>query len=291
MKTVTTDSRLIRAGCPFLAALILWSGTAGGQELLYHLPLDGSLENRGSIGATPAMYVKEGEDAPQIVPGRIDRALHFDSEATVALPFVLDHDDYPQVTITAWVKQDLATSGTRAVLSSGSDAGARLGVNGGRLAVKAGRSSVTFDEDMPRGEWVFVAGVIDVANGWARLHQNDAVYLREAIDTSAKAPREFKDPNDPDGGKRPYLFVGAHQFRSWQQTKRGLSIDDVRLYGGALSVAQVNAVRGGSSAAVPDSAPNQPRAAHEIMPPPARRTPVSGSRAGRQLPGDESEER
>ncbi len=244
MTTKTDTCGTIRTCRLLAAALMCCSATAAAQELLYHLPLDGSLEHHGSIVGTPEMYVKDGDAAPDVIPGRIGGALHFDSKATIAVPFALDHDDYPQVTITAWVKQDLATDGTRTVLSSGSDAGARLQV-GGRLAVKAGRTGVTFDEDMPRGEWVFVAGVIDVANGWARLHQNDAVYLREGIDTRAKAPKQYKAPNDPDGGKQAYLFVGAHQFRNWQQTKRGVALDDVRLYAGALSPKQVDAIRQG----------------------------------------------
>ena len=242
----------------FVAALTLCSGSAFAQTLMLHLPLDGTLASHGAIKAAPRMYVKAGESEPEVVPGRIGQALLFDSKATIAVPFNLDHDEYPVVTITAWVKQGLAASDTRTILSSGSDAGARLSVNGGRLAAKAGRTGVSFDQEMPRGEWVFVAAVIDIAKRYARLHQNDAVYVRENIDTSAKLPREFSNPYDKGAAKQPYLFVGALQFRNWQQTARRLTIDDVRLYSDALSVDQINKLRDSmpsSSSAAPHSQP------------------------------------
>ena len=258
----------------FVAALTLCGGSAFGQTLMLHMPLDGTLASRGTIKAAPKMYVKAGESEPEVVPGRIGQALLFDSKATIAVPFNLDHDKYPVVTITAWVKQGLAANDTRAILSSGSDAGARLGVNGGRLAAKAGRTGVSFDQDMPRGEWVFVAAVIDIAKHYARLHQNDAVYVRENIDTSAKLPREFSNPYDKGAAKQPYLFVGALQFRNWQQTARRLTIDDVRLYSGALSVDQINKLRNSAPSSSPAAATGKPGV-----------VPVEPS----QLPGDQFE--
>ena len=238
--------RILSKLCKIITVLALFSGSAFGQSLMLHLPLDGNLASHGTIKATPGMYVKKGESAPEVVRGRIDQALLFDSKATIAVPFNLDHDKYPVVTITAWVKQGLAASDTRAILSSGSAAGARLSV-GGRLAVKAGRTGVSFDQEMPRGEWVFVAAVIDIANRYARLHQNDAVYIQENIDTSAKPPREFKNPHDKDSAKQAYLFIGAAQFLNWQQTARRVAIDDVRLYSGALSSDQINKLHLGAS--------------------------------------------
>jgi hypothetical protein len=241
-----TSSQTWRRAGAIVAVLTIGCGTALGQELLLHLPLDGSLVNLGSIGAEPRMYVDEGEAQPELVPGHSGQAIEFDSKATIAVPFDLDHSDYPVVTITAWVKQALATSDTRAILSSGSDAGASLGVHGGRLAAKVGRTGVSFDQDLPSGEWVFVAAVIDVAGGQVRLHQNDAVMIREGLDARAKPPREFRNPLDADAAKQPYLFVGAAQFRNWQQTARRLAIDEVRLYAGALTVEQIDAIRNGS---------------------------------------------
>ncbi|MEJ2533041.1 MAG: hypothetical protein P8Y92_14710 [Halioglobus sp.] len=221
---------------------LLFANSALGQELLLHLPLDGDLANSGTIAAAPELYVDSGEPEPAFTEGHSGQALMFDSRATIAVPFTLDHDLYPVVTITAWVRQGLSASGTRAVFSSGSDAGASLGI-GGRLTAKAGRQRVNFDEDMPRGEWVFVAVVIDIANRYARLHQNDKVLLAEDLDTRAKLPDEYPRPDDPDGTRQSYLFIGSHTFQNWQQTDRRITFDDVRLYSGGLTVEQVNAIR------------------------------------------------
>jgi hypothetical protein len=238
-----TNRRSLIRSLAVVIALTVFGGSAFGQDMIIHLPMDDLDSSNAAIGGSPRMYVKTGEATPQVVPGKIGQAIEFDSQAVIALPFDLNHNDYPAVTITAWVRQGLATSGTRAILSSGSDAGARLGVNGGRLAVKAGRTGVSFDRDMPKAEWVFVAAVIDVQNGYARLHQDDAVFVREGIDTSAKPPKEFANPYEENGGKQPYVFVGGHQFRTWQQTARRLTIDDVRVYAGVLSPRQIDELR------------------------------------------------
>ncbi|MEJ2604666.1 MAG: hypothetical protein P8172_15520 [Gammaproteobacteria bacterium] len=227
-----TNRRSLIRSVTVVVALSVFGGPAFSQDMIIHLPMDDLDSSNAAIGGSPRMYVKTGEATPQVVPGKIGQAIEFDSRAVIALPFDLNHNDYPAVTITAWVRQGLATSGTRAILSSGSDAGARLGVNGGRLAVKAGRTGVSFDRDMPKAEWVFVAAVIDVQNGYARLHQDDAVFVREGIDTY-----------EENGGKQPYVFVGGHQFRTWQQTARRLTIDDVRVYAGVLSPRQIDELR------------------------------------------------
>lgn len=225
---------------------------ASAQEPLLHLPLDGSLVNRGSIGGKAQLFTADDAAPPEFVRGHRGQALHFNSESVVALPFELDHVRYPQVTITAWVRNAPDASGTRAVLASGSSAGARMHV-GGRLAARAGRTGVSFDEPMPAGEWVFVASVVDTAAGWARLHQNESVYRRDGLPPGSKPPRKVRAPDDLDAEPVAWLTVGGATLTNWQQTTRAVSIDDVRLYLAALSEEQVEAIRTASMPAPADS--------------------------------------
>lgn len=222
---------------------LLFAGSAYGQDLLLHLPLDGNLTNLGSIAAEPGMYVDEGEEEPRYVPGQLGQGMEFNSRATIAVPFRLDYNDYPAVTVTAWVRQALASSDTRALLASGG--GPRVTISN-RLTARVGARGVSFDDDMPRGQWVFVSVVIDLANGSARMQQGDSVYVADGIEPSAPSLREYRNPYDPDADSQAYIFVGAAQFRNWQQTARRISIDDLRLYSGVLSDEQILAIRDAS---------------------------------------------
>lgn len=226
-----------------LAILLALPGLGHAQQPLLHLPLDGGLDNVGKAGGTAQLFTAEGATPPTFVGGHLGKALSFTDQSAVALPFELDHARYPRVTITAWVLQAPGADGSRTILTTGSTSGASLAVNGGRLAMRAGRTGVTFDALLPVGEWVFVAGVFDADGGWARLHQGDGVYSEEGINSSTRPPRKFRAPDDPSSEPRAWLSVGAFTLHNWQRSGRALAIDDVRLYAEALSEEQVEAIR------------------------------------------------
>lgn len=215
--------------------------------LLLHLTFDGVLKNLGSIAETPLLFVKEGDVAPDYVEGRFGQALHFASSSAVVLPFALDADEYPQVTVTAWIKQDPGARDTRAILESGAGGGLRFGINGGNVSLMPGGVSSGSDGRLPDNEWVFVAGVIDRKAAVARVHKNDSVYAIDGINTASKPPFTYPNLLDSTAERSAYLTIGAYSFYPWGGAARSMSIDDVRLYAGALSVDEVNAIRTGST--------------------------------------------
>lgn len=239
-----------------MAAWLVWAGPAAGQDLLLHFPLDGTPAVAGSAAGDSRLYLFDGGPAPTTVPGRIGSALHFTGKAAIAMPFKLDAVTYPQVTVTAWVRLDPDSTGDRTVFSAGNGNVPKLMVNGDRNNITAARGSLLAVTRMPKGEWVFVAGVVDV--GAARLEnvQGEATLTSEGINVgNLYPPSSYRNPDDPSLPAVPYVFVGSHGFGQWRA--KGMAIDDVRVYAGALTGAQVAAVRepGTTPGALPPSAP------------------------------------
>jgi len=281
--------------------------SALAQELLFHLPLDGSLQNVGAAGGEAALHVKAGDAPPTSVAGKFGEALHFTGGAALALPYSLSPEDHPQVTITAWVKLDPGYKGEHAVVSSGNGNGPKLTLFSGKALLTAGRSTATFAQAMPKDKWVFIAGVADISNAQARVYQGGGELIKENIKTGdLYPPTAYKDPDDPDAAKTPYLFVGSHGFNQW--TAKDMSIDDVRVYAGALTKDQLDELRNASSAAntdvpgaqsandapekkVDDVAPSSPGMVGDIdkqAPAGVRAKPVLGSEIDpKALPGDQ----
>ena len=235
-----------------LALCFAISAPLKAQELLFHLPLDGSLQNNGSIGGAPALYTKDSASVPTYVAGYSGQAMQFayNQKAAIALPYELHPQSTPQVTFTAWVKQDPGASGSRTVVSSGL---ARVGVNGGKVAAKAGAQGVQFGSTMNDSEWVFIAAVFDVNARTVRLHQGSDVMTETNVDMSTSAPPTFNNPNDPDADKQAYLFVGANQFKTYGMSQRGVVIDDMRVYAGAMSEPEINALRNSDPVEAPST--------------------------------------
>ena len=230
-----------------LAAAVLsmcvLSTAVKAQTMLMHLPLDGSLDHSGRVG-DPRFVVRAGEAEPSFVPGRYGQALRFDSVASLAIPFNLDHSEFPRVTVTAWVREEAGASGTREIFSSTSTQGVRVGIHGGRLVARVGQHRVAYGHgEMPEGEWVFVAAVIDTEAGSAELYVNDQVFERSGLEVTTSPPRLVRDPDDDGAEPEAWMVVGAFDFRTFQSTSRPLVIDDVRVYEGLMTDQQIADVR------------------------------------------------
>lgn len=229
----------------------LLTGSAAGhaQQLLLHFPLDGSPQAFGQGAGDSKVYVAAGGAAPVTVPGRHGQALRFDGTASIAMPFSLDAQAYPAVTVTAWVKAHPDSTGERTVFSAGNGNVPRLSVYGDRARFVAARSSLGFSSGMTRDEWVFVAGVVDVASARLAVHQGDGRQDRAAINTeNLYPPSNYRNPDDPSLPATRYVFVGSHDFKQWPA--RQMAIDDVRVYAGALTAEQLNGIRDGAGASV-----------------------------------------
>lgn len=247
-----------RSGGPSPAATVAAFGlviglvaasSVGAQQLLLHFPLDGSAQAYGAAAGAAKVYVAAGGAPPAVVPGKHGQALRFDGTASIAMPFSLDVDAYPAVTVTAWVKVDPGSTGERTVFSAGNGNVPRLSIYGDRANFVAARNSLGFSSGMPRDEWVFMAGVVDVASARLSVHQGDGRQDRAGINTAnLYPPSNYRNPDDPSLPATRYVFVGSHGFKQWPA--RQMAIDDVRVYAGALTPDQVNIIRDGAGASV-----------------------------------------
>ncbi len=227
----------------------LWTLTVNAQELLVHLPLDGSVHNAGG-GAGKAEVVGT---APVTVQGRIGSAMKFDGRSVIAVPVDLSPDQYPQVTMTAWVRADETAPDTdHSIISTGSQGttpalrlskrryGVKANMRGARAALLAGSYS-------PTEEWVFIAGTLDVPAQTLHVLQNDSTYDRDGVRThSLYDASKHVNPNDPDADPQAWVFIGARTFDPAVAPAVGIAIDDVRVYGEVLTAAQLADIRDAS---------------------------------------------
>jgi hypothetical protein len=257
--------------CALMGLAVSWPSAA--QELLFHFPLDGSAAVQGSTAGDARLYVLDDGPPPATVPGKFGNALYFSGNAAIAMPFELDPVAYPLVTVTAWVKVDSESTGERVVFSAGNGNVPRLSVYGDRAYFIAARGALMYESAMPRDEWVFVAGVIDVGNARMATHQGEGHLVAEGINVSnLYGPSGYRNPDDPSVPFGPYVFVGSHGFGQWRANR--MAIDEVRVYSGVLSVDQIGALGGAA-----------PRVTYETTAP---RT-ISADVEQHTLPGDHFE--
>ncbi|MDZ7769640.1 MAG: LamG-like jellyroll fold domain-containing protein [Woeseiaceae bacterium] len=226
-------------------AATLCALTVNAQELLVHLPLDGTVQNAGSGGA--AEVVGAG---PATVQGHIGSAMKFDGHSVIAVPVDLSPEQYPRVTITAWVRADETAPDTdHSIVSSGRQGTTpALRLSKRRYGVKASmrgaRSALLASSYSPTEEWVFVAGTIDVPAQTLHVMQNDSTYDRDGVRTKSLYPAsKHVNPDDPDADPKAWVFIGARTFDPALAPAVGIAVDDVRVYGSALTTAQLADVR------------------------------------------------
>ena len=225
-----------------LAAFALSPSLVVAQAMILHLPLD-AVDESGAFTVT-----SDGVAGPQPVAGKNGQAMHFQGKSALGIPFDFNFRKYPQVTVTAWVKQDVGASNSRAILSSASPKGLMLSVNGGRAVLVPGTGGLSYPAPMPFNEWVFIAGVVDMNTGRASLYQDDGdAVVKDGIVMINDDASKFGDPNDANAPKQPFLVVGAGKFSPWLTVERSMAIDDVRLYASALTREQIDAIRNNSA--------------------------------------------
>lgn len=233
--------RLLR----LVTAATVCTGAAHAQELLVHLPLDGTVQNAGSGGTAEVVG-----PAPATVQGQLGGAMKFDGNTVIAVPVDLSSALYPQLTITAWVKADASAPNTNhTVVSSGSQgttpalrlAKRRNGVKG---VMRGARGALLAGDFAPTEEWVFIAGTVDVPAQTLRLLQDASTYQRDGIRThNLYSASSHVNPNNPEAESQAWVFVGARTFETSLMPTVGIAIDDVRVYGGKLDDDQLAAIR------------------------------------------------
>ncbi len=226
----------------FSAAFISVSATLGAnaQTPLVHLPFDGNVENLGTASAG-ALVVPAGADQPQFISGAIGQGISFGKGGAVAIPFHFDQQKYPQATVTMWIKVDKDEPYERELLSLGPGNALLLNITGQEtIRVRSGVAASS-DSVLPLGEWAFVAGVVDNAAGAVRIYHGEDVFEKTGLKIGSPGALTVAPPGSSE--KKNYIFIGADDFNSAGKEIRRVALDDVRLYGEALTASQIDAVR------------------------------------------------
>ncbi len=164
--------------------------------------------------------------------GQPNRAMYFDGRSHIELPLDINPAALPQLSFTAWVRADDA-SPVRQVMShdnGGFDRSLGIDRRGGGSGWSAfsGSGAVLGFQPVEKGRWVFVSGVWDQNARKVRLHVDNRIFEKDG--QSGGGRNILNLGRNPGYGEH---FVGA--------------IDDVRLFGRALSRNEVEAVRTGAA--------------------------------------------
>ena len=211
--------------------------TITGADLIAAYPLDGDARDASGNNHHGSA---QGARATADRFGRAGGAMLFDGKSFIELPLDINPGVYPRLTFTAWVRAD-DTSPTRQVMShdnGGYDRSLGIDTRGGGhgWSAFAGSGGVLGFRSVDKGRWTFVAGVWDQPARKVRLVVDDAVMEKDG--ELGGSDRKLSLGRNPGYGEH---FVGA--------------IDDVRLYGRALDMGEIRALRGGAGSV--DAAPGR----------------------------------
>lgn len=216
-------------GLAALASLLV-AGTAQAQsscDAWYRFDRD--LSDASGNGYEGTMFGRDGAAAePGFGAGISGQALHLDGAAALRAYLDLHYDSCPQVTLTAWVRIDSKNPEETAYVLSTGVPGIGLYYSGRSVVLTGSGNGLSHREGLRDDRaWFFVAGVYDFDAGTYRL------YFRNRI-REGSLPSKPREPED-------VIYIGT-RGDSLANTARDLYLDEVRIFGRALSDEQVRQV-------------------------------------------------
>ncbi|MGD8358877.1 MAG: LamG domain-containing protein [Lysobacterales bacterium] len=198
--------------------------------LLVHIPFDGSAAAQGRVGVGTEI-VNADPNAPRgnlaYTNGYLGQAALMDGQNAVRVPFDINPDVYPQLTVTMWINTEYDQQ-SGYLFSNGAPEGPKLQYTKANLIAHGPRVLARLRGMIRPERWVFVAAVWDYNAGTLRLHADRRV---EEVDFGGGFAR--RDPRS-----KPEFWIGTYNAKL-QSTVRGVIIDDVRIYGRALSPEEI----------------------------------------------------
>jgi len=202
--------------------------TPNTADLLLYLDME-----TAPVGYRYQGQVLETKGASANANGRLGAAWQMDGQGSyVKVPLDINPEKYPRLTMTAWARYDGPESGGPIQVISHDDGGydRSLGIDhrsseGAGWSGFAGSAAVVGAVPVQIGQWVFLASVYDQQAKTVTLYVNG---VRKQIE------------NAELGTGHPFLYLGANPSFGEQFT--GL-IDEVRIYGRALSAAEIEGLR------------------------------------------------
>ncbi len=213
-----------------IAALFFSVAAFAGQCDAY-FTFDGDLQDTGGNGYHGQMIGKDGALAmPGFVEGKQGKALELVGDSAMRAFVDLHFDTCPQVTVTAWIQViDTERKGIQYLVSTGSGSGPGVRISSAILILN-GTANGIIQRDVIRSNagWMFVAGVYDYANGTYTLYSRNRGIDKE-LGENVKAPEEA-------------IWVGAFND-GLAGPAAGILIDELRIYGQALSADELRAAQ------------------------------------------------
>jgi len=176
------------------------------------------------------------------VAGRFSRALTFDGND--------DHIDVSglnfksnTVTLTAWVNPSGTQSEYAAIFSNRYSGAANFNYKSNNtLGYHWNNGNYGWNSNLstPAGQWTFVALVIEPAR--ATIYTSNGTTLNKAVNNASHSPESFY--GTPSIGRDDDRGAGERRYKG--------SLDDVRIYGVALTEQQIRNVIGGGAAESPN---------------------------------------
>ena len=192
---------------------------------------DGNLADTTGSQQPGVMFTKDGSAAqPVFVAGRSGQALSLDGSSAMRALIDLHKDVCPQITIAAWINIGASSPNrTQNILSTGSGSGPGIRVSGTNLSINGPANGLLKTNVIrPNSGWQFVAGVYDYAAGSYTMHWG----YRSSEPGKLNVDYEWENA----------FWVGA-----WNDTMSGAAtgilIDDVKVFGRALSKGELEALQ------------------------------------------------
>jgi hypothetical protein len=228
-------------------------------------------EDEGPSGATT------GEADPD---GRYGDALAFTGESRrVLAPLDLDFGTHPRITVSLWVKVESDEAAERGHLLStgrGADRTPGLSLQNGHVVAAAGGGRLhNYAAELEVGAWNHVAAIWDSETRTVRVYTNGRGDERAGIEdldpgtiaAHGRSQSELENPLRPEWLPTRHLVLGALGIQGFREA-RGVSLDEVRIWSGALSEAELAEIMNADSP--PPLGPVAPP-----PPPPAERETVT----------------
>lgn len=209
----------------------LLSAQSFAQSCDAHFTFDGNLADSSGNQYVGQMIGKDGAaEKPLFTEGKIGQALQLDGNSAMRAFIDLHFDTCPQLTIAAWIRvESTDAKGEQYIISTGSGGGPALKILGKSIVLKgSGNGLWKSDALRDKKEWFFVAAVYDYSANTYRLH-----WRSRSMDGKLNESR--KPPEDA-------LWLGAFNDRLASPTQSAF-IDDLRIYGHALSAAEIRTIQ------------------------------------------------
>lgn len=242
------------------------SGSASDRTLLLaYFPFDGGSVEEAARGIPSDVLViqetsSDGFGIKSAMPmgrasstGKVDRdgrygeALSFTSDSRFVLaPLDLDFATHPQITVSMWVKIWDEEAGERGVLLStgnGADYTPRLSLRQGHVVANAAGSQLpNYAGELQVGTWTHVAAIWDSEADRVRVYTGGAGDERTGLDkldpvdiaARRRSQTAIENPFHPDWLPTRHLVIGSLTADGYNRLS-GVSIDEVRIWAGALS--------------------------------------------------------